>query len=228
MFPIHDENPSATTAYVTISVIAVCVAIFLWQFMLGVEGQQLVYQFGLIPAVLFEYRPLPAELAVLPAWLTVISSMFLHGGWLHLLGNMLYLWVFGNNIEDAMGHSRFIIFYIVCGIAAAMAQVIPDTQSVIPMIGASGAISGVLGAYLMLYPRARVLVVIPIFFYMHIARIKAGWVLGIWFAIQIISSIAFEQSGGGVAWGAHIGGFLAGILLIGIFKHRHVRFFSPR
>jgi membrane associated rhomboid family serine protease len=144
-----------------------------------------------------------------------------------LIGNMLYLWVFGNNIEDAMGHVRFMVFYLLCGVAAVFAQALPDPQSQIPMIGASGAISGVLGAYLLLYPHARVLVAIPFGFYLHTMQIKAGWVLGFWFVMQLISSVANAGQQGGVAFGAHIGGFVAGMLLLPLFKRRSVRYFHP-
>jgi membrane associated rhomboid family serine protease len=180
-----------------------------------------VYAFGLIPAVLFGSEQLPAEVAVVAPPLTVFTSMFLHGGWMHLIGNMLYLWIFGNNIEDCMGHGRFVLFYLLCGIAAAMAQALPDPGSVVPMIGASGAISGVLGAYLMLYPRAHVLVAIPLGFFLYTARLPALAVLGFWFVFQVLNSLLTAQQGGGVAWGAHIGGFVAGMVLIPFFsKHR--------
>jgi membrane associated rhomboid family serine protease len=153
--------------------------------------------------------------------------MFLHGGWMHIIGNMLYLWIFGNNVEDAMGHRRFIVFYLLCGIAAALAQALPNPSSEVPMIGASGAISGVLGAYLLLYPHARVLVVIPIFFYPYTVRIPAGWVLGFWFLMQVASSLSAPEQQGGVAWSAHIGGFVAGMALIPLFKYKQVRLFAP-
>jgi membrane associated rhomboid family serine protease len=146
---------------------------------------------------------------------------------MHLIGNMLYLWIFGNNVEDAMGHGRFIVFYLLCGSAAVLAQALPDPQSQIPMIGASGAISGVLGAYLLLYPHARVLVLIPLGFYLTTLRLKAGWVLGFWFVLQLISSAAAVGQQGGVAFGAHIGGFVAGMLLLPLFKRRGVRYFHP-
>jgi membrane associated rhomboid family serine protease len=190
-------------------------------------GQLFVYQYGAIPAVLFGSESLPPEAAVLPASLTLLTSMFLHGGFMHLIGNMLYLWIFGNNIEDAMGHARFILFYIVCGIAAALTHAWMDPGSAIPMIGASGAISGVLGAYLLLYPRAHVLVLIPLGFFTRMMYIPAGFVLGFWFLLQLLNSGLAAGGGGGVAWFAHIGGFIAGMILIGFFKHRSVRFFNP-
>jgi membrane associated rhomboid family serine protease len=153
--------------------------------------------------------------------------MFLHGGWMHLIGNMLYLWIFGNNVEDAMGHVRFVIFYLLCGVAAVFAQALPDATSTIPMIGASGAISGVLGAYLLLYPRAHVLVAIPLGFYMRTMYLPAMVVLGFWFVLQLINSALADPGQGGVAFGAHIGGFVAGMVLLPLFKHRNVRLFAP-
>lgn len=195
---------------------------------LGGQGNQAaVYSLGVIPAVLLNKISLPPELALVPAELTVFTSMFMHGGLMHLAGNMLYLWIFGNNVEDAMGHLRFVIFYLLCGIAAVFGQVLQNPASEIPMIGASGAISGVLGAYLLLYPHARILVLIPLGFYAHMVRLPAGLVLGIWFAIQIFSSMAADPNSAGVAWFAHIGGFIAGLALIPLFKRRGVTLFHP-
>jgi membrane associated rhomboid family serine protease len=179
--------------------------------------------------VLFGYRDLPADLAVVPPAASVFTSMFLHGSLLHLLGNMLYLWIFGNNIEDAMGHGRFIAFYLLCGVAAVFAQAVPEPSSVVPMIGASGAISGVLGAYLLLYPHARVLLGLPLgFLIIHLGRFPAGIVLAGWFLMQLLmNTMAADAEGGGVAFRAHIGGFIAGIVLIPFFKHRSVRLWQP-
>jgi len=141
---------------------------------------------------------------------------------MHLIGNMLYLWVFGNNIEAAMGHVRFVLFYAICGIAAVLAQALPDVGSQIPMIGASGAISGVLGAYLLLYPMARVTVFIPLFIILHRMKVPAMFVLVVWFLMQLYSSLTTSSEGGGVAFGAHIGGFIAGMIFIPLFKYKHV------
>ena len=225
MIPLRDDNPTTIRPLVTVGLIVACILIFLWQSSLGVGQGAAVYALGVIPAVLFGQAQLAPELGWVTPVLTPITSMFLHGGIFHLLGNMLYLWIFGNNIEDAMGHGRFVVFYLLCGIAAVFAQALPDTSSVIPMIGASGAISGVLGAYLLLYPRARVLVLIPLGFFLHTMRLKAGLVLAIWFLIQIFSSLS-AGDGPGVAWHAHIGGFVAGIILLPIFKRRDVRWFQ--
>lgn len=227
MFPLHDDNPTRTTPYVTISILIACVLVFFWQLSLGQYGNNAVYALGMIPAVLFDYKELPVGLNILPAWMTIFSSMFMHGGWMHLLGNMLFLWIFADNVEDSMGHRRFILFYLACGIVAAMTQAGLDPASEIPMIGASGAISGVLGAYLLLFPHARVLVVIPFFILFYSMRIAAGWVLGLWFVMQMVSSMADSSGQGGIAFGAHIGGFVAGMVLIPLFKSKRVRLFAP-
>jgi len=227
MFPLHDDNPAQAVPYVTWALIAACALAFFWQLSLGNAIQSAVYSFGMIPAVLLDSRSLPVELDLLPAWMTVFTSMFLHGGWMHLIGNMLYLWIFGNNVEDAMGHRRFIVFYLLCGVIAALSQVALDPASETPMIGASGAISGVLGAYILLYPHARVLVVIPIVIIITTARIAAYWVLGFWFVMQLFSTAANAGQQGGVAFAAHIGGFVAGMALIPFFKHPHVPLFAP-
>ncbi len=227
MFPIHDDNPTRITPYVTYVLLSACVLVFFWQISLGDAAQQAVYSFGVIPSVLFASKSLPVELEILPAWLTIFTSMFLHGGWMHLIGNMLYLWVFGNNVEDAMGHRRFIVFYLACGLLAALTQAVLNPDSEIPMIGASGAISGVLGAYLLLHPHARILVVIPIVIVIYTPWIAAYWVLGFWFVLQLINSLTSASDVGGVAYGAHIGGFVAGMLLIPLFKYSHVPLFSP-
>ncbi len=232
MIPLHDDNPTTINPVMTITFIVSCVLVFFYQTSLGGQGGQLfVYQFGAIPGVLFGKEALPPEAAVVPASFSLITSMFLHGGFMHLGGNMLYLWIFGNNIEDIMGHGRFVIFYFLCGIIAAMSHAMTDPGSVVPMIGASGAISGVLGAYLLIYPRAHVMVLIPLGFFIKMMYLPAGFVLAFWFLLQIFSgAFSGSQGGGGVAWFAHIGGFIAGIVLVGLFKHKHVHFFnrSPR
>lgn len=220
MIPIRDFNPTTRTPYVTFALIAACVLVFLWQLSLDARaGQMIVYELGFVPALLFGQATLGADGGLIPSWATLVTSMFLHGGFMHLAGNMLYLWIFGNNIEDVMGHGRFLIFYLLCGLAAAMAQAVPDMGSTVPMIGASGAISGVLGAYLLLFPKAQVQVLIPLgFFFMR--TIPAGWLLGIWIAFQVISGLSADVSGGGVAWWAHVGGFVAGMALIHLFRER--------
>jgi membrane associated rhomboid family serine protease len=217
MIPLRDYNPIRIRPVVTIGLIALCILVFLWQLTLPEGGQAAVYSLGLIPAVFLGGAELPPELQAVPAPLTLITSMFLHGGLLHLGGNMLYLWIFGDNIEDRMGRFRFLAFYLICGIAAAFAQALPDANSVVPMIGASGAVSGVLGAYLVLYPRAKVLVAVPLLIVFYTFHLPALAVLGVWFAGQLLSSMAQEAGQAGIAFRAHIGGFVAGILLIRLF-----------
>jgi len=218
MIPLRDDNPTSTRPLVTYAVIGLCAVVFLWQFTLGPGGNEaVVYALGFIPAVVFGIDSLPESLVWVPAPVTVFTSMLMHGGLLHLAGNLLYLWIFGDNIEDRMGHGRFILFYALCGVAAALAQALPETGSRIPMIGASGAISGVLGAYVVLFPRARVLVAIPIFIVLYTVRLPAIWVLGLWFLGQLMSSAMMASAGAGVAFRAHVGGFVAGVLLIGLF-----------
>ena len=227
MIPLHDDNPTTIRPIVTIGLIVACVLVFAWQLNLSEQNYvRMVYGLGVIPAVLLGERPLPAELAVVAPEISLLTSMFLHGGWLHLIGNMLYLWIFGNNVEDAMGHVRFVIFYLACGVAAAFAQVAQDPASVVPMIGASGAIGGVLGAYLLLHPKAKVLVLLPLGFLSQLIRIPAFIVLGLWFLLQFVHSAMTPGAGGGVAYWAHIGGFVAGAILILVFKRRGVPLFD--
>jgi membrane associated rhomboid family serine protease len=227
MIPLKDDNPSRSTPFVTYGIIALCVLVFLWELSLGPAGaQRVVYALGVIPAVLLQGLELPPEIQMVGPWTSVFTSMFLHGGWMHLLSNMLYLYIFGDNVEDSMGHVRFVLFYLACGVAAVFAQALPDPSSQIPMIGASGAISGVLGAYLLLYPHARVLVAIPFGVIMTV-RLPALWVLLAWFGLQLISNLAATPGAGGVAFRAHIGGFIAGALLIPFIKHRDVRLWHP-
>jgi membrane associated rhomboid family serine protease len=192
-------------------------------FLLSRQGEvDFIYAFGLVPASL---RNPVGDPSGIPAAITVLTSMFVHGGFWHLLGNMWYLWIFGNNVEEAMGHVRFGLFYLLCGVAAVAAQVLPNPASEIPMVGASGAISGVLGAYLLLYPRAKVLLGLPLgFLIIEIGRYPAMWVLAAWFAMQLVMGTfaAASDAAGGIAFGAHIGGFVAGCLLVTIFKRRGV------
>jgi membrane associated rhomboid family serine protease len=228
MFPISDDNPRIRTPIVTWSIIGACLLVFLWQVSLGEEqGQIAVFQFGMIPARLLGEAELRSDLVAIPAWSTVLTSMFMHGGWLHLALNMLFLWIFGDNVEDSMGHVRYLVFYLACGIAAAMAQALMNPDSAIPMVGASGAISGVLGAYVLLHPHATVRVLIFIGVFATIANVPALIVLGLWFLTQIASA-AFSQAGGpGVAFWAHVGGFVAGMVLVPVFKKKGVPLFQP-
>src|SRR5437867_8627739 len=229
MIPLRDDNPTTIKPVVTVALIVVNAMVFMYQLSLAPGQEKLfVYEFGAIPAVIFGSRNLPPEVEAVPPVLTIFTSMFLHGGFMHLIGNMLYLWIFGNNIEDAMGHARFIVFYIVTGVAASVAHALTNLDSTVPAIGASGAISGVLGAYLLLYPRAQVLVLVPLGFFTRVMYVPAGLVLGFWFVLQlIVGSMSLGSGGGGVAWFAHVGGFLAGMGLIGLFKRPEVPCFAP-
>ena len=213
LIPLRDDNPTQLTPVVSYAIIAACVLVFLWQISLGANQQAAVYSLGLIPTVLLQGASLPPELTTVPPLATVFTSMFLHGGWLHLIGNMLYLWIFADNIEDAMGHGRFVVFYLLCGIAAALGQILMQTDSIIPMLGASGAISGVLGGYLLLFPRRRVRALI----FNFLTEVPAFVALGIWIVYQIVIGYLTPAGTGGVAYAAHIGGFIAGLVLIKIF-----------
>jgi len=230
VIPLHDDNPTEINPIVTIALIVLCALVFLYEVSLPERaGEAFVFYYGAIPASLFGHEAaLPENAVGFPVTLTLLTSMFLHGGWMHLIGNMLYLWIFGNNVEDAMGHAKFVIFYVVCGVLAAMSHALTDPSSAVPMVGASGAISGVLGAYLLLYPHARVMVLIPLGIFSQATYIPAGFVLGFWFVLQLLSGgMSLGQGGGGVAWFAHVGGFVAGMALIGLFKRPDVRFFQP-
>ena len=228
MIPIRDDNPATIKPRITIAILALCVVAFFWQLSLGADGNRIaVNALGVIPAVLFNYARLAPQLDWVQAELTIFSSMFLHGGWLHLGGNMLYLWIFADNIEDSMGHARFTIFYLLCGAAAVFAQALPDLQSTTPMIGASGAVSGVLGAYMLLFPHARIQVILPLIFVVHMMRLPAILVLAFWFLMQLLHSFLQPPGGAGVAFQAHIGGFVAGMLLIPFFKYRRFRIRNP-
>ncbi len=226
MIPLQDDNPTERTPVVTIAFIVTCVLVFLYQASLpDTLGERFVFQYGAIPALVFGHADLPDHGMAIPAYATLLTSMFLHGSWMHLIGNMLYLWIFGNNIEDVMGHTKFVIFYSTCGILAALSHAMTDPSSGIPMVGASGAISGVLGAYVLLFPRAHVLVLMP---GVGMTRVAAGVVLGMWFVLQLLSGGMSQGSeGGGVAFFAHIGGFVVGMALIGLFKRPDVPFFAP-
>jgi membrane associated rhomboid family serine protease len=210
MIPLRDVIPSRTTPFMTITLIVVNALVFLYELSLGERVEEFVLYLGLVPAAF--------------SFVTLFTSMFLHGGFLHFAGNMLYLWIFGDNVEDRMGHGRFLVFYLLCGIAAALAQTITNPDSVVPMVGASGAIAGVMGAYFVLYPRSRILTLLPFFIFWQLIEVPAIFFLGIWFLMQFLSGVgsivtatAGEPSGG-VAFWAHVAGFVAGISAIGIFR----------
>ena len=229
MIPLRDDNPTVLLPIVTVALIIANTAAFFYE--LSLEPRllnALIYRMGMVPAEILN-DPLPAT----EEYLSVFTSMFLHGGWLHLIGNMLYLWIFGNNIEDCMGHLRFIFFYLIAGIAAAAAHVYFNPASTIPTIGASGAVSGILGAYLVLFPHARVQTLVTLGWFIRIVYLPAWVLLFFWIGLQFLNQ-AVEPlratEGGGVAYAAHIGGFFAGAVLILLFrKYRrktHFRYFD--
>ncbi|MBT6094650.1 MAG: rhomboid family intramembrane serine protease [Rhodospirillaceae bacterium] len=226
MLPLADNNPLRyiRDPFVTWAIIFACVMVLLYQANLDQRTAAVfVHAYGAIPTVVFGNARLPAEIAELPGWATLISSMFLHGGLMHLVGNMLFLWVLGDNVEDAMGHARYVAFYLACGVVAALAHGLTDTTSEIPMIGASGAISGVIGAYLVLHPKASIKTLVWIF----IIELPAWVVLGIWAAFQVVSALMTTGGvGGGVAWWAHIGGLVAGLVLVAPMRRRQVPLFD--
>jgi len=209
MIPLRDIIPSRTTPVVTIALITINVLVFLYELSLGRAVDAFTLYWGLVPAAF--------------SWVTVLTSMFLHGGLMHVAGNMLYLWIFGDNVEDRMGHGRYLVFYLLCGIAAALAQTITVPDSVVPMVGASGAIAGVMGAYFVLYPRSRIVTLIPIFFFFQIVEVPAIFFLGIWFLMQFVSGVgSIGSTGGGglggIAFWAHVAGFVAGISGVIVFR----------
>jgi membrane associated rhomboid family serine protease len=229
MFPYRDDNPTIGTPAVTYLLIGLNVAVWVLVQGMGVEPllSKSVCELGLIPGEFLGRIPegytLPmspttaCELGVGSSWITPLSSMFLHGGWFHLIGNMWFLWLFGNNVEDSQGHARFLVFYLLCGLAAAATQTFINPSSAIPMVGASGAISGVMGAYVVLYPRVRVHMLVVLVFFITRVVVPAYLMLGYWFLLQLLGGSA-AQGEGGVAFWAHVGGFLAGAVLILTFK----------
>ncbi|MEW6108075.1 MAG: rhomboid family intramembrane serine protease [Nitrospirota bacterium] len=221
MIPYKDDNPVRTFPFVTISIIATNIFVFILQMMSDVNGKTLVYALGAIPHNIITFE---SNQPIHPA-LTIFTAMFMHGGLFHIAGNMLYLWIFGNNIEDRLGHSRYIMFYLFSGIVAAYAHALTSPDSTIPMIGASGAVSGILGAYILLFPHARVHTIIFLGFFVQIVRIPALIVIGFWAIIQVVNGIITQglMNQGGVAWFAHIGGFFAGLLTIKLWLLRRTK-----
>jgi membrane associated rhomboid family serine protease len=210
MIPLRDVIKSRTTPFVTYVLIAVNAAVFFYQFSLGEAAETFIRTYGLVPVAF--------------SWTGVVTSMFMHGGLLHFGGNMLYLWIFGDNVEDRMGHGRFLGFYVLCGTAAALAQVWTDPSSFVPMVGASGAIAGVMGAYIVLYPRSKIVTLLPIFFFIQLIEVPAVYFLGIWFVMQFVNglgSLAAVSEGrslGGIAFWAHTAGFAAGAAGVFLFR----------
>ncbi len=210
MIPLRDVIPSRTTPYVTFLLIAINALVFLFQLTLGKRVEEFILYFGLVPAAF--------------SWVAVVTSMFLHGGLLHFGGNMLYLWIFGDNVEDRMGHGRFLAFYLLCGAAAPLAQTITSPDSVVPMVGASRALAGVMGAYFVLYPRSRIVTLLPIFVFFHIVEVPAIFFLGFWFLLQLLSGVGSiatatgAEPAGGIAFWAHAAGFIAGLSGVLVFR----------
>ncbi len=233
MIPIRDDTPRFSTPYVTYFIIALNVVVFLMELSVGAQSHRalnsLIYQYGVVPrhfelALAGSGRYSLPELAI-----TIFTSMFLHGGWLHIIGNMWFLWIFGDNIEDYLGHASYLVFYLVSGFVAAVAHILLNAGSNLPTVGASGAIAGVMGAYFVLYPRARVLTLVPLIIFFTFWWLPAWLMLGYWFVIQFLMGAATSiaetsQSTGGVAVWAHVGGFVAGILLIKLMPERRGRY----
>jgi len=229
MIPLRDDQPSFSTPFINYFLIAVNLLVYLWEFSVGLDSPRhlnaFVMQFGLVPhhvlAVLAAHSRVSSAAAIVP----VFTSMFLHASFMHVAGNMLFLWIFGDNVEDFLGHIKYVLFYFASGIAAASAQILLDPSSRLPTIGASGAIAGVMGAYFILYPRARVLVWFPPIFFFHV---PAWLMLGYWFLYQFFSGtvtvIAETAQQGGIAFWAHIGGFAAGVIMIKLFSERPHRY----
>ena len=215
MFPLKDDISTEKFPFVTIALIVVNALIFFYEISLGEDFQYFIVKLGAIPYEITHQIEVTPE-AAFPVNMTLLTAMFLHGGWFHIIGNMLYLWIFGNNVEDTLGHFKFIIFYLVSGIVASLVHIVSTPDSTIPTVGASGAIAGVLGAYLLKFPHARILTLIFLGFFVRIVRIPAVYVLGFWFILQVLYGLSSIGSNtGGVAWFAHIGGFVAGM---GLFK----------
>jgi membrane associated rhomboid family serine protease len=226
--PLYDDNPRRGVPIVTYGLITACVVVFLWQLGLSPRQAEAVpFEYGMIPAVLFGQAELPEHLQKVPPWATLFTCMFLHGGWLHLIGNMIYLWIFGKGVESAAGPLRFLVFYFVCGAAAGLLQGLIEPDAEVPMIGASGAIAGTLGAYFVLFPRGNVVIFIWFFVFVRLVSVPAVIVLGLWFMIQLLSALSAPAGEPGVAFWAHVGGFITGALLIPIFRRRGVRMLQP-
>jgi len=221
MIPLKDDNPTRTVPFVTVALILLNVVVFGWELTRPPDAlRQVIQSLGATPVAFTRLHGLVGA-RPLPVLATLVTAMFLHGGFLHVAGNMLYLWIFGNNIEEVVGHARFVLFYLLCGFTAALVQIVATPASRVPMIGASGAIAGVLGAYLVLFPTARVHTLIFVLFFARVVPIPSVIVLGLWFLLQLLSADQVAQ--GGIAVFAHIGGFVAGLLLIVPFRRKRPR-----
>ena len=234
-FPLKDLNPTRHFPFATVGLIAINVIVFVYELALGRNLNAFIAAYGMTPYEITRVTDLTGDAVGPPlvhapgpplVHLTVFTSMFIHGGFLHILGNMLYLWIFGNNIEDLLGPVRFVVFYLACGVAAALTHVLMNPGSVVPTVGASGAVAGVLGAYLIVHPRARVLTLVFLGIFIRVMLVPAGLLLVFWFVLQVFSgfgSLGAGVRGGGVAWFAHIGGFLAGIVLLKVMASPRLR-----
>ena len=222
MFPFRDNIPSRSFPLITVSLIVVNVFVFFYELALGRSLERFFMVFGVVPAAVVGWpqSDLPFTAIVIPFF----SSMFLHAGWLHLIGNMWYLWIFGDNVEDRLGHFNYLLFYLLSGLGAGIVHTVLNYNTIVPSVGASGAIAGVLGAYMISYPKAKVLTLLPIFIFWQIIEIPAVIVLGFWFVAQIFSGTSAlatsSASEGGVAWWAHVGGFVIGIILVRMFPRK--------
>lgn len=226
MIPLRDINPRRGFPIVNVGIIIANVLMFFWELSLGARLEGALASIAFVPSEFFA----PGGMA--DGGVSILTSMFLHGGWLHLIGNMLYLWIFGDNIEDRMGHARYLLFYLICGYAAALSHAFFNPGSSLPAIGASGAVAGVLGAYLVLFPHARVMTLIPFGFFIAMRELPALLVLGLWFVIQLFTGVASigvaTAQTGGIAWFAHIGGFVAGLVLVFVFRRKQETAAFPR
>jgi len=224
MIPFKDDNPTRHYPVITIALIAANLAVFIFESLSPSDHQRLAYAYGAVPHALLTFDTLQPVHPIA----TIFTSMFMHGGLLHLGSNMLYLWIFGNNIEDKLGYAKFIIFYLLCGVVAAYAHALTNPASTVPMIGASGAVSGILGAYILLFPHARIHTLVFLIFFVQVIKLPAIIVIGFWIGIQFINGLIGHGSSshGGIAWFAHIGGFIFGILMIKPFvKNRRRQLF---
>ncbi len=221
MIPLKADLPTRSVPFITVALILSNVVMYLFSKAIGPNVNAMFFKYGAIPHQLihdFGMNGLPA-----PVIKSLFSSMFLHVGFLHVGGNMLYLWIFGNNVEDELGHSKFLIFYLLCGVIAAYSHAFIESESKVPMVGASGAVSGILGAYFLLFPRAKILTLIPIGFFITTIRIPALAVIGVWVLGQLMYAVTSVKGQGGIAWFAHIGGFIAGLLLLRFFRKKRPR-----
>jgi membrane associated rhomboid family serine protease len=223
MIPFRDNIPSRTFPLINISIIFANVIVFLYEMSLSSRGlDRLIARYGVVPAAVFEWPH--THLSLMAVTVPFFTSMFLHGGWLHLIGNMWYLWIFGDNVEDRLGHLTYLLFYLLCGVGAGIVHTVLNSETVVPSVGASGAIAGVLGAYVISYPFARVLTLVPIFIFIQVIPIPAVFLLLFWFLMQFLygaESLAITaRNTGGVAWWAHVGGFVIGIIMVGLFPRK--------